>query len=47
VLKVLIAKDDLIIADMVDDLLVVSGYEVCGIGRTVRRVGCARSAPQA
>jgi hypothetical protein len=31
----LIAKDDLIIADMVEDLLVVSGYEVCGIGRTV------------
>jgi DNA-binding response OmpR family regulator len=35
VLKVLIAEDDLIIADMVEDLLVESGYEVCGIGRTV------------
>jgi AmiR/NasT family two-component response regulator len=31
----LIAEEDLIIADTVEDLLVVSGYEVCGIGRTV------------
>jgi CheY-like chemotaxis protein len=35
VLKVLIAEDDLMIADMVEMLLVDAGYEVCGIARTV------------
>lgn len=34
-LKVLIAEDDLLIADMVEDILVAHGYEVCGIARTV------------
>jgi len=35
VLKVLIAEDDLMIADMAEEVLVASGYEVCGIARTV------------
>ena len=35
VLKVLIAEDDLMIADMVEMLLVDAGYEVCGIACTV------------
>ena len=34
-LKVLIAEDDLIIADMAEEILVEGGYEVCGIARTV------------
>jgi DNA-binding response OmpR family regulator len=34
-LKVLIAEDDLMIADMAEEALVDSGYEVCGIARTV------------
>lgn len=34
-LKVLIVEDDLMIADMSEDVLVQHGYEVCGIGRTV------------
>jgi DNA-binding response OmpR family regulator len=34
-LKVLIAEDDLMIADMAEELLVERGYEVCGIARTV------------
>ena len=33
--KVLIAEDDLMIADMAEDMLVAHGYDVCGIGRTV------------
>jgi DNA-binding response OmpR family regulator len=33
--KVLIAEDDLMIADMTEEMLVQSGYEVCGIARTV------------
>lgn len=33
--KVLIAEDDLIIADSIEDILVGHGYEVCGIARTV------------
>lgn len=32
---VLIAEDDLMIADMVEEILVTHGYEVCGIARTV------------
>lgn len=34
-LKILIAEDDPMIADMVEMLLVDAGYEVCGIARTV------------
>ena len=33
--KVLIAEDDLMIADAAEEALVRSGYEVCGIARTV------------
>lgn len=33
--KVLIVEDDLMIADMTDDVLVAHGYEVCGIARTL------------
>src|ERR1700676_4382246 len=32
---VMIAEDDLLIADMLADVLVECGYEVCGIARTV------------
>jgi CheY-like chemotaxis protein len=35
VLKVLIAEDDLIIADLAEEILIDEGYEVCGIARTV------------
>jgi CheY-like chemotaxis protein len=35
VLKVLIAEDDLMIADLVEDILVDEGYAVCGIARSV------------
>jgi DNA-binding response OmpR family regulator len=34
-LSVLIAEDELMIADLLEDLLIASGYEVCGIARTV------------
>src|ERR1700730_10727120 len=34
-LKVLIAEDDLMIADMAEEVLAESGYDVCGIARTV------------
>ncbi len=37
-LKVLIAEDDLMIADMTEDMLTGHGYTVCGIGRTVDEV---------
>jgi len=33
--KVLIAEDNLMIADMAEDVLLANGYEVCGIVRTV------------
>jgi CheY-like chemotaxis protein len=33
--KVLIAEDDLMIADLAEEILVEAGYEVCGIARTV------------
>ncbi len=33
--KVLIAEDDLMIADMIEAILLGHGYEVCGIARTV------------
>jgi len=34
-IKVLIAEDELMIADMAEDILAERGYEVCGIARTV------------
>jgi CheY-like chemotaxis protein len=34
-IKVLIVEDDLMIADMAEEMLVSFGYEVCGIARTV------------
>jgi len=34
-LKVLIAEDELLIADLLEEALVANGYEVCGIARTV------------
>jgi CheY-like chemotaxis protein len=34
-LKVLIVEDDLMIADVAEEILVANGYEVCGIARTV------------
>jgi CheY-like chemotaxis protein len=34
-LKVMIAQDDLMMADMLDEILTDSGYEVCGVARTV------------
>ena len=34
-LKVLIAEDDLMIADMLEEILIEHGYEICGIARTV------------
>jgi two-component system, response regulator PdtaR len=34
-LKVLIAEDDLLMADMIEEVLIAHGYEVCGIARTV------------
>jgi CheY-like chemotaxis protein len=34
-LKAMIAEDDLLIADMMEEVLVEGGYSVCGIGRTV------------
>ena len=36
-MKVLIAEDDLIIADMVEEALTAHGYAVCGIATTVDR----------
>src|ERR1700730_2569888 len=33
--KVMIAEDDFMIAEMMQDILVHAGYEVCGIARTV------------
>jgi two-component sensor histidine kinase/CheY-like chemotaxis protein len=35
-LKVMIAEDDLMMADMLADVLIAAGYEVCGIARTVK-----------
>ena len=34
--RVLIAEDDFLIADLLEDVLVDGGYEVCGIARTVQ-----------
>ena len=33
--KVMIAEDDIFVADMLEDALVESGYDVCGVARTV------------
>lgn len=33
--KVLIAEDELLIADQIEEILCASGYDVCGIARTV------------
>jgi len=33
-LKILIAEDELMVADLLEETLVASGYEVCGIART-------------
>jgi CheY-like chemotaxis protein len=38
VLKVLIAEDDLMIADLAEETLIEHGYEVCGIARRVAEV---------
>jgi two-component system, response regulator PdtaR len=35
--RVMIAEDDLVMADMLADVLVHNGYEVCGIARTVEK----------
>jgi DNA-binding response OmpR family regulator len=35
VTRILIVEDDLMIADMVEELLIDHGYEVCGIARTI------------
>jgi CheY-like chemotaxis protein len=37
VLKVMIAEDDLLMADVLEEVLVQNGYEVCGIARTVEK----------
>jgi two-component sensor histidine kinase/ActR/RegA family two-component response regulator len=34
--KVMIAEDDLLMADILEDVLIHYGYEVCGIARTVK-----------
>ena len=34
-LKILIAEDELMIADVIEEALVTNGYEVCGIATTV------------
>ncbi len=46
-LKVMIAEDDLFMADMFEDVLVEGGYEVCGIARTVDKAVelCERHKP--
>jgi two-component sensor histidine kinase/DNA-binding response OmpR family regulator len=36
-LKVMIAEDDLLMADMLEDVLIGNDYEVCGIARTADR----------
>lgn len=33
--KVIIAEDDLLIADLLEDVLIGAGYEVCGLASTV------------
>jgi DNA-binding response OmpR family regulator len=37
VLKVLIAEDDLVIADAIEEILMANGYEVCGIATSVSK----------
>jgi CheY-like chemotaxis protein len=43
-LKVLIVEDDLMIADMIEEILVQNGYEVCGIApRVAEALALSRS----
>ena len=43
-LKILIVEDDLLVADMAEEILAQAGYEVCGVARTVTdAVALARS----
>jgi ActR/RegA family two-component response regulator len=46
-IKVVIVEDDLMIADIAKETLIASGYEVCGIARTVSEavVLCRRRKP--
>ena len=34
-LKVLVAEDSVLVADMLEDFLTIKGYDVCGLARTV------------
>ena len=34
-LKVLIAEDDMILGDMLEEFLTIQGYDICGVARTV------------
>ncbi len=44
--KVLIAEDDVMIADMIEAVLVAHGYEICGIATTVAEaIEVARRSP--
>jgi CheY-like chemotaxis protein len=36
-LKVMIAEDDLLLADMLEEVLIKRGYDVCGIANTVEK----------
>jgi CheY-like chemotaxis protein len=36
-LKVMIAEDDLLIAEMLGEILIEGGYELCGVARTVNK----------
>ena len=36
-LKVMIAEDDLLMADLLEEVLIENGYDVCGIARTVAK----------
>ena len=43
-LKVVIVEDELLIADMAEEILIENGYEVCGIATTVEKaVGLIRN----
>ena len=44
--KVLIAEDDVMIADMIESVLIAHGYEICGIATTVAQaIEIARRSP--
>jgi two-component system, response regulator PdtaR len=36
-LKAMIAEDDLLLADMLEEALIERGYDVCGIANTVEK----------